>query len=197
MPDLRPITDKVLESINVTEQDVYDQLMLLDTSKSYGVDEISPKLLKEGRDILFRPLCKLFNLSLQSCCFPSLWKKANILPIHKKDDRDICSNYRPVSLLSANSKMFERIIFKYVFNFFKENFLISVWQSGFLPGSSTITQLIEMYHKFCHAVSDGKEVRVVFLDISKAFDRVWHRGLIKNCSNLEFKESYCHGFVTT
>jgi hypothetical protein len=56
--------------------------------------------------------------------------------------------------------------------------MISVWQSGFLPGVSTITQLVEIYDQFCHAVSHGKDIRVVFLDISKAFDRVWHDGLL-------------------
>ena len=56
--------------------------------------------------------------------------------------------------------------------------MISVWQSGFLPGVSTVTQLIEIYDHFCKAVSQGKDIRVVFLDISKAFDRVWHAGLL-------------------
>ena len=163
LPNLDPFTDNRLERILVLEQDVYDQLSTIDVTKSYGADEISPRFLKEGREYLSRPLCRMFNLSLQFCKFPSLWKKANIIPLHKKDDRDICGNYRPVSLLSANSKVFERIVFKYVFNFFKENFLISIWQSGFLPGSSTITQLIEIYHKFCQAVSDGKDSKSSFL----------------------------------
>jgi hypothetical protein len=70
------------------------------------------------------------------------------------------------------------VVFKYLFNFFRENFIISIWQSGFLPGTSTVTQLIEIYDQFCKAVSQGKEIRVVFLDISKAFDRVWHAGLL-------------------
>jgi hypothetical protein len=87
-------------------------------------------------------------------------------------------------LLSILAKVFEKIVFKYLFNHFRTNFLISIWQSGFLPGSSTITQFTEIYDQFCRAVNDGKEIRVVFLDISKAFDRVWHRGLmykLKGC----------------
>jgi hypothetical protein len=87
-------------------------------------------------------------------------------------------NYRPVSLLSILSKKFEKIVFKHLFNYFRDHFLISIWQSGFLPGSSTVTQLVEIYDQFCKAVSAGKDIRVVFLDISKAFDRVWHEGLI-------------------
>ena len=170
LPVFHPLTDKKLDYIHILQQDVLDQLVMIDTTKSYGPDEISPKFLKEGKDLLYEPLCTLFNLSLQHSKFPSSWKVANTMPIHKKDDRDICGNYRPVSLLSAMSKIFERIVFKYVFNHFQEKFLISVWQSGFLPGSSTITQLIEVYHKFCEAVYHGKEVRVVFLDITKAFN---------------------------
>ena len=56
--------------------------------------------------------------------------------------------------------------------------MISIWQSGFLPGRSTVTQLTELYHTFCKTVAEGKEIRIVFLDISKAFDRVWHAGLL-------------------
>ena len=53
-----------------------------------------------------------------------------------------------------------------------------IFQSGFLPNSSTVTQLTEVYNDFCNTVSMGKEIRIVFLDISKAFDRVWHSGLL-------------------
>jgi hypothetical protein len=101
-----------------------------------------------------------------------------VLPIFKKAEAFIATNYRPVSLLSILAKVFEKIVFKYLFNYFRDHFMISIWQSGFLPGSSTITQLTEIYDQFCKAVNDGKEIRVVFLDISKAFDRVWHKGLL-------------------
>ena len=96
----------------------------------------------------------------------------------KKGDRSDPNNYRPVYLLNTTGKLFEKIIYKYLFNFFRDKFVISLWQSGFMPGNSTISQLLEIYHKFCTAVADGKEVRVVFLDIKRAFDKVWHSGLI-------------------
>ena len=65
-----------------------------------------------------------------------------------------------------------------MYNYFRENYILSIYQSGFQPGMSTITQLLEVYHKFCQAVDSGKEIRVVFLDIQKAFDKVWHKGLL-------------------
>jgi hypothetical protein len=135
-------------------------------------------LIKEGRIGIVKILTKIFNKSLQLSKFPAIWKKANVLPIYKKAEKFITSNYRPVSLLSILAKVFEKIVFKYLFNYFRDHFLISIWQSGFIPGSSTITQFTEIYHQFCKAVNNGKEIRVVFLDISKAFDRVWHRGLL-------------------
>ena len=73
--------------------------------------------------------------------------------------------------------MFERLVFKHLFNHFRDNILTSL-QSGFIPGDSTVNQLTYLYNTFCCALDDGKEVRVVFCDISKAFDRVWHPGLL-------------------
>ena len=72
----------------------------------------------------------------------------------------------------------EKIIHKYIFNFFNDNQVITCLQSGFVPGDSTVNQLVEIYNIFCKALDEGKEVRAVFLDISKAFDRVWHKGLL-------------------
>ena len=167
-----------LEDINITEQDVVDQIKLLDSSKAYGPDLVPPKILKEGGEIIVKHLTKLFKLTVRKMTIPKLWKQANVIPIYKKDKRTIVNNYRPISLLSVVSKVMERVIFKYVYNHLHDNFILSTYQSGFLPGRSTVTQLIEVYHSFCKSIDRNKEVRVIFLDISKAFDRVWHKGLL-------------------
>ena len=72
----------------------------------------------------------------------------------------------------------EHVVFKYSFNFIREHGLLSAFQSGFIPGDSTINQLAHVYHIMCEALDKKKEVRVVFCDISKSFDRVWHEGLL-------------------
>ena len=86
-----------------------------------------------------------------------------------------------ISLLSNFDKVFERLIFKHtcIYNRLRDNNILTVYQSGFTPGDTTINQLTYMYDTFCSALDSGKEVRVVFSDISKAFDRVWHKGLIR------------------
>ena len=167
-----------LNTIVITTEDVYDQIKNLDTEKGYGPDKISPKMLKMAGDTIVTPLTRLFNKSLETCIVPKIWKLANVLPLHKKNSKEKMGNYRPVSLLSTIGKIMERIMFKYIYNHFHKNFLLSIWQSGFRPGSSTVTQLLELYNSFCAAVEANKEIRIVFLDISKAFDRVWHQGLI-------------------
>ena len=88
------------------------------------------------------------------------------------------SNYRPISLLSTVNKVFEKRVHKYLFNFFRNNNVITAFQSGVLPGDSTANQLIDIYNTFCKILDEGKEVHAIFCDISKAFDRVWHKGLI-------------------
>ena len=104
--------------------------------------------------------------------FPTPWKDANVTPVDKKKDKSLPSSYRPISLLNQLSKVMERCVHKQVYNYINTNHLITPLQSGFIPGDSTTYQLLHTYHRFCEAVDSGKEVRVVFCDISKAFDRV-------------------------
>jgi hypothetical protein len=155
-PDIEVDHEK-LEHIEITEQDVEDVISGINTNKAYGPDNISPKLVKEAGPSIIKVLTRIFNKSLQLAKFPAIWKKANVLPIYKKAEDYITTNYRPVSLLSILAKIFEKIVFKYLYNYFRDHFLISIWQSGFVPGSSTITQFIEIYDQFCRAVDQERD----------------------------------------
>ena len=87
-------------------------------------------------------------------------------------------NYRQISLLPVVGKIFARILYNYKYEFFTENILISSNQSGFKPGDFCINQLLSITHEIYKSFDDGLEVRGIFLDISKAFDNVWHKGLL-------------------
>ena len=102
-------------------------------------------------------------------------KKGNIVPIFKKGGKQNIKNYRLVSLLSICSKIFERIIYDNMLKYFLDN---NLKQSGFRPGDSCINQLLSVTHDIFTSFDNGLEVRAAFLDISKAFDKVWHDGLI-------------------
>ena len=175
-----PINDNTpkLSHINIQTQEVKDTLKILKSGKATGPDTINNIVLKELSHELSQPLCDLFNYSLNQSKVPRQWKLAHVCAIYKKKDPHDVSNYRPISLLSAVSKVLERIIHKHIFNFFLDNNFISSFQSGFVPKDSTVNQLTYIYHTFCKALDDGKEVRAIFCDISKAFDRVWHKGLL-------------------
>ena len=147
-------------------------LLSLDTTKASGPDGISSKLLKEAAPVISPSLAKLYNCSLSNRQFPSAWKRANVSPLYKKGPENSCNNYRPVSLLSCVGKVLEKIVFKHVFNFFRDNIVISAHQSGFIPGDSTVNQLLLLYHELCLALDQQKEVRIIFFDIRKAFDKV-------------------------
>ena len=183
LPQIPPV-DHILHSISISIQDVKDVLQNLDENKSCGPDLISPRLLKQGSCALATPLSKVFNRSLDQGYFPQAWKQGNLTPIHKKDDKSIPSNYRPISLLSSVGKIMERCVHKHMYNYLMQHQVLTPFQSGFVQGDSTTFQLLHTYHTFCNAVDSGKEVRAVFCDISKAFDRVWHRGLIHKLSGI-------------
>ena len=120
----------------------------------------------------------IFKQCVETCVFPSEWKKANIVPIHKKGTKKALENYLSVLLLSICGKILERVMLNEMFIFFIENKLISSNQSGFKPGDSCINQLLSIIHEIYESFDVGLEVRSVFLDISKAFDKVWHDGII-------------------
>ena len=121
---------------------------------------------------IFQPLHVIFTSCLETGYFPIHWEKANVVPIDKKESNQLVKNYKPVSLLSICGKIFERLIYNEVYPYLIDNNLISSHQSGFKGGDSCINQLLSITHEIYHSFDEGFEVRRVFLDISKAFDRV-------------------------
>ena len=126
---------------------------------------------------------------------PSLWKQANVTPVFKKNEPSDISNYRPISLLNTIGKVLEKIVHKYVYNFLSKHQVITTLQSGFIPGDSTVNQLVDIYNTFCRALDDGKEVRAIFCDISKAFDRVLHKGLLFKLQSVGISGSLLQWFT--
>ena len=100
-----------------------------------------------------------------------------VIPI-KKGDKSQPSNYRPVALLSCVGKLEERIIFKNMNNFLLDNNILYNYQSGFLPHHLTVFQLNDIFHNICQAFGKTMFPCIVFCDVSKAFDIVWHRVFI-------------------
>ena len=172
-------TENILDNIVITESEIIDVINSLKPNKASGHDEISHRMLKGTATSISKPLLILFKKSLNAGIYPSSWKQARVMPIFKKGDPNLPSNYRPISLLSTVGKLFERIIHKHMYNFFLDNKLFYKYQSGFLSNNSTIYQLLEIYHSIVLNMEDKKNTCFIFCDVSKAFDRVWHKGLLE------------------
>ena len=101
-------------------------------------------------------------------------------PDHEKEDKMLVENYSPISSLPIFGKMFGRVIYNSLFNYFQSNRIFTPSQSGFLPGDSCVCQLLSIIHEIQTAFDENPavDVRRVFLDISKVFHKVWHDGII-------------------
>ena len=133
----------------------------------------------------------IFNNCINQSMFPDIWKRSNICPIHKKGDKQIINNYRPVSLLPICGKTFERIIFNSLYEYVEENKLLSVHQSGFRSNDSCVNQLLSIVHNLYKTFDSypNLETRGLFLDMTKAFDKVWHQGLIFKLKSIGVSDS--------
>ena len=118
-------TLKELSEIIITPEEVRDQLKTVNVNQSQGPDKISPYILNKCWESLSFPVWKLINWSVESETLPYWWKRANITPIHKKGERDVVGNYRPVALTSIICKILEKILFKHIYNFLSKEQLIS------------------------------------------------------------------------
>ena len=179
LPEVPPLAPCELSNIVVTEQDVIDHFQILNINKPAGPDKLPPKFLKAIFPSLVTPLTLLFNKSLNLGVVPSDWKLANVSAIYKgKGDQDNVTNYRPISVTNCFSKILEKIIFKHLHNYIHDYDILTDHQSGFRSKDSTINQLLIIYDEIVKYLDKGKDVRFIFCDVSKAFDRVWHKGLL-------------------
>lgn len=103
---------------------------------------------------------------------------AKVIPIHKGGNKTDASNFRPISLTSTTCKLLEHIIIKDIATYLEEKLILSPLQHGFRKGLSTVTQLTKLVHEISQAIDNQKQIDLILLDFSKAFDRVSHKKLI-------------------
>ena len=111
--------------------------------------------------------------------------------MHKKGNKDLINNYRPVSLLPIFSKIYEKCIYDTLYNYFEGNDLFSKSQSSFCKGDSCASQLLSITHEIFNGFDANHSLDTceIFFDISKAFDRVWHETLIFKLRSLGISDS--------
>ena len=189
IPQDAPATTTLINDFVISEERILNIIRSLNPNKAHGWDEISVRMIKLSDVSLVLPLKIIFTNCLRRGLFPEIWKYANVVPVHKKNEKNLKGNYRPISLLPIFGKMLEKLIYDSLYSHLISHELLNPNQSGFRPGDLTVNQLLSITHTIFEAFDCNPpcDVRSVYLDISKAFDRVWHDGLIyksKECGVL-------------
>ena len=158
-------------SFYFNEKDIYLIIKSLSPKKAHGCGIISIKMIQICGKTIIAPLRIIFEESLRRRKFPETWKKPNVVPVHKKEDRYLLKYDLPITLLPIFSNVFERVIYTSIFNYFLSNNLFISLQSHFLPGGSCTVQLLLRIFVIQTAFDNKTitDVRDVSLDISKYF----------------------------
>ena len=172
-------TDLKLHNISVTPKMVRKVVMNLDLSKASGPDCIPVVVLKMCGPEISYILTEIFNKCIKEFCFPVCWKVSSVVPVFKNvGERSTAKNYCPVSLLSVVSKVFEKLVNNRIVDHLEKCGLFSDFQyETFLTSRSIADLLTVVSDRIGRAFNRSGATCAVALDISKAFDRVWHAGL--------------------
>ena len=195
-----PIEGSLFNFTSITLQEIIVALNEIKCSKSPGIDGISIRLLKDASNIVAGPLMNIFNVSLQRAIFPNDWKLAKVTPIFKEGNKADCGNYRPISVISAVAKLFEKLVYRQLSSFLRLNGILVEQQSGFRHQHSTQTALLTSTNEWLFNMDRGLLSGILFLDLKKAFDTVDHHILLSKIelcgikgTSLKWFESYLSG----
>ena len=134
--------------IPVSEEELLKKMSTFPIKNTAGEDQIPSFLIHDTRFALIKPFVVIINKGISSSTFPVRWKRARIIPIHKKNEQSQLKNYRPIAILSNFAKIFEQVIYKSIFNNIQS--YISPYQHGFISGRSTVTNLVTYNHCRIH-----------------------------------------------
>lgn len=171
-----------LKNLHLTPADVKKIILNLKNKKSAGHDGTSAWVIRQLPDLFSRILTPLFNESLKQGIFPDLLKIAIIVPVYKSGEKNLVKNYRPISLLSTISKIFENCVHEKLNNYLEHIKFYAPQQFGFLKSKSTDTALHEHISQITESIENNRATIALYLDLAKAFDTVNHRVLIQKLS---------------
>lgn len=155
-------------------------------SNAAGLDGLPINFLKIVLPLVFRHITHMFNMLIEKSVFPTRWKHAKILPLKKKQNLNNITNLRPISILCAISKAFEKLLVRQMTQFIDENRLLSEHQAGFRKGQSIKTAILRVHDDLSSTVDKKGAAILVLLDFSKAFDTIPHDKLCEKLQNQFF-----------
>ena len=177
------------------DKEVRNAFCSLKTNKIPGYDDISSNAVNNDFDFIVEPQRYIFSNSLAQGIFPEEKKIARITPIYKGGDKENVVNYRPISVLPCFSKMLERIVYNRLYLYLTENNLLYNKQFGFQKGDSTDHAIVQLADQIHEMFDKGIYTLGVFIDLSKAFDAVDHKILLKKLSHYGIKNKSLDWFT--
>lgn len=172
----------------VSEDDIFKILRSLKPKSTIGPDLIPAFILKDCASVFAYPLMLIFNLALATQTFPSAWKISRITPVFKRGNINEIGNYRPISIINNFAKVFELILHEHIYNFVEKRIIPQ--QHGFVKSRSTVTNLFCFTQDLAESIDNGMQTDVVFMDFSRAFDRMDHGILLSKLLNFGFSENF-------
>ncbi len=197
-PPHNPNTPKLLD-ILFCDQDIVKAIDELSATSAPGPDGVPAELLIKCKMSLSTPIQMIWRNSLDCGCVPNMLKQAEITPIHKGGSKALPKNYRPISLTSHITKIFERVIRKHIVKYLEDNGYMNSSQHGFRSGRSCLSQLLEHYKHILDAIEYNTNIDVIYLDFAKAFDKVDHGILAHKLRKLGITGKlgqWIHSFLT-
>ena len=140
----------------ITESDILKHIRQLNPSKSTGPDGIPIKYIAMSALIIAPVLTRLYNSCISTGTYPKFLKIGQIVPIHKGDAKDQCCNYRPISLLSSFSKIFEKCLYERIYSYLNKNKILTPVQFGFKQNSSTLDAVRQLFDNFAENIDKKK-----------------------------------------
>ena len=162
----------------ISIEEVSHELTTLDPSKSTQSDNPPVKYIKLATGVIAPTLTKLFNHCITTSTFPQSLKTSEIIPLFKQGDIYSCNNYRPISLISIFSKIFEKCIYKQLFSYFNKNNVFYKSQFGFRENYSTELAVSQLCNEIIENLENNDITCSIFLDLARAFDTVDHKILL-------------------
>ena len=199
-PDLDKIeTDDNFEHINTSHFEIGPIIKSMKSSNysPCGIPGTFIKLLyTHTGSVITKLISDLLNTIFSSGSYPQMWKLSHITPIHKSGNKSDKSNYRPISILPTLSKITEAVIHSRLLRHLLSNNIITKQQAAYLPADSTAQQLLSMIHLIKTSMASNNIAQGVFLDVSAAFDAVWHKGLIAKLEQINISGTALKLFST-
>lgn len=173
--------NKSIFLIPTDDDEIIKVINTLNNSMSTGYDCVATKVVKYCCHVIAPLLTHIINLSFSQGVFPENLKHTVIKPIHKKDDKRIPANYRPIALIPILSKILEKVMHKRLLDFLKKYNILCQEQSGFQKGKSTTLAAFKLINEIAQNLNNKVNTTAIFFDMTRAFDFVHHKLLLEKC----------------